>query len=524
MNNLNEYLTDIANAIREKKGITDEINAADFSNEIRNISTGGNININGTIGDYIVSDNDSIKSGDFVEIDGVKYDTAKYKVGEFSSEDSTFSVQHVIEIGNNNIFVFYYCNSYYYGTVIKMQDEKFIAGTSTLLQSSLGGISFLKVDNNHFLISCRASNGANEYNIYIDYITINDDLSLSIYRSSNKIRAGYSGCNTMIILNEKPVVLHTCGNSTTLNLTEIELNENNVIIGARTILGLTNVSTYYSVCCTKLMINTYMLYFSDYSNGKYYICLFCYNIESQTYENSTPIVFTDAKESPRLPINKIKNFVYNEIVVNDSSSYKTLSNVTFFIDIDNFSLSSKKTLLVSQNYLYLQAKKQLKYNSFVLFAYHGVIEQKKPYFLTSYIVNDDGSASIIDELQIFHPVSDTTQFYQPYIMSLGTNAFALVYENYSYNQVFCNTYYYLRNVLIPYEDNKAVSSIQYSSNIRAFENIYGKDCLFFMYYKSFYIYNFDFFGTFLKKYESKIDGVALNTRTAGETIQAIIAN
>lgn len=40
-NNLTDYLTDLANAIREKKGTTDPINPQDFSAEIASIETGG---------------------------------------------------------------------------------------------------------------------------------------------------------------------------------------------------------------------------------------------------------------------------------------------------------------------------------------------------------------------------------------------------------------------------------------------------------------------------------------------------
>ena len=38
---LRTYLTDIADAIREKKGTSDPINAQDFASEISSISTGG---------------------------------------------------------------------------------------------------------------------------------------------------------------------------------------------------------------------------------------------------------------------------------------------------------------------------------------------------------------------------------------------------------------------------------------------------------------------------------------------------
>ena len=40
-NNLHDFLQDVANAIKEKKGTTDPINAQDFSEEIRNLPSGG---------------------------------------------------------------------------------------------------------------------------------------------------------------------------------------------------------------------------------------------------------------------------------------------------------------------------------------------------------------------------------------------------------------------------------------------------------------------------------------------------
>ena len=42
-NNLKDFLTDIADAIREKKGTTEPINAQDLSEEIRGIESGGSI-------------------------------------------------------------------------------------------------------------------------------------------------------------------------------------------------------------------------------------------------------------------------------------------------------------------------------------------------------------------------------------------------------------------------------------------------------------------------------------------------
>ena len=41
-NNLQDFLTDVANSIRTKTGTTEQINAQDFSNQILNIPSGGN--------------------------------------------------------------------------------------------------------------------------------------------------------------------------------------------------------------------------------------------------------------------------------------------------------------------------------------------------------------------------------------------------------------------------------------------------------------------------------------------------
>lgn len=47
--NLTDFLTDVADAIREKKGTTEKINPQNFSEEIRGIESGGGGNINATI-------------------------------------------------------------------------------------------------------------------------------------------------------------------------------------------------------------------------------------------------------------------------------------------------------------------------------------------------------------------------------------------------------------------------------------------------------------------------------------------
>jgi hypothetical protein len=62
--NLSNFLSDVADAIKEKNNITGAIKAADFDNQIKNISTG--INIKGIQRNYYVYQNNTIESGDFV--------------------------------------------------------------------------------------------------------------------------------------------------------------------------------------------------------------------------------------------------------------------------------------------------------------------------------------------------------------------------------------------------------------------------------------------------------------------------
>lgn len=48
-NNLTDFLTDVADAIREKKGSSEKINPQDFSEEIRSIESGGEVNAFGKV-------------------------------------------------------------------------------------------------------------------------------------------------------------------------------------------------------------------------------------------------------------------------------------------------------------------------------------------------------------------------------------------------------------------------------------------------------------------------------------------
>lgn len=64
---LNNYLTDISLAIKEKRNITSDIPAKQFDEEIRKIQSGDGMKINGVLRNCKVAENNNISAGDFVE-------------------------------------------------------------------------------------------------------------------------------------------------------------------------------------------------------------------------------------------------------------------------------------------------------------------------------------------------------------------------------------------------------------------------------------------------------------------------
>lgn len=65
IDNLPNFLTDVADAIREKTGITESIPVCEFDAKINEISTG--IDIDGIIKEYTVAAGATVNAGDFVK-------------------------------------------------------------------------------------------------------------------------------------------------------------------------------------------------------------------------------------------------------------------------------------------------------------------------------------------------------------------------------------------------------------------------------------------------------------------------
>lgn len=110
--NLNNFLTDVADAIREKKGITDKIKASDFDNEIASIEAGGvtpsgeiNITENGT---YDVT-NYASAVVEVVSSSGGKYTPKAISFRDYTGTDLNY------ELGNLDTSLLTSAKNMFYG-------------------------------------------------------------------------------------------------------------------------------------------------------------------------------------------------------------------------------------------------------------------------------------------------------------------------------------------------------------------------------------------------------------------------
>ena len=113
--NLNNFLTDVADAIKEKANIIEPINATEFDNKINEISTG----IDGIIKEYKVASGENINAGDFVKFvneynipnkNDTKITATDY-VGEYASavklSDSKVFIAHEVYNGRKFLCIWY---------------------------------------------------------------------------------------------------------------------------------------------------------------------------------------------------------------------------------------------------------------------------------------------------------------------------------------------------------------------------------------------------------------------------------
>lgn len=125
--NLSNFLTDIADAIRTKTGEAGTISASDFDTKIANIPTSdGGIKIDGDIEQYYVASGEEIAEGQFIEIvQGIgskpgNHSTTIVDGMPLAGDELTYQMQikKLVKLTDNIILADMYCSSrssYYYG-------------------------------------------------------------------------------------------------------------------------------------------------------------------------------------------------------------------------------------------------------------------------------------------------------------------------------------------------------------------------------------------------------------------------
>ena len=171
--NLKNYLTDIATAIRNKTGTTEEILASEFDDKIRGISTG--TGINGIIEEYKVASGNNISAGSFVKFvndygtQGLKndllLDSIKYSGNIGSavalSENSVFIAYQRLPDNNNSI-------NYPYGVVCTIEGDTITVGSIIKLSiytCDPNNLSVVMLSSNKVFVAFVNSNGEKLYGV-----------------------------------------------------------------------------------------------------------------------------------------------------------------------------------------------------------------------------------------------------------------------------------------------------------------------------------------------------------------------
>jgi hypothetical protein len=209
-NNLTDFLTDVADAIREKKGTSEKINPQNFSEEIRSIESGESVEVN-TFGETMV--------GDMLGLTAVKKvvfssDVTSIAAKSYNDMPNLESVElgNISTIGN---YAFRRCSNL---KTIQMSNTVKSIGSYAFAESGLQGT--ITIPEGVTII-----NEATFYNTQIDTINLPDSIqeikswafeacrkltSIDIPKNVNVINNGAfsnSGIETMILRNPTPPTL-----------------------------------------------------------------------------------------------------------------------------------------------------------------------------------------------------------------------------------------------------------------------------------------------------------------------------
>ena len=150
-NNLKNYLTDVAEAIREKTNTTEQINANEFDTKINEISA--NVDINGLIKQYEVEVGGSVSLGDFVTFMNDKITIGKDEI--INGMNNLYSMESV-KLSKNKYFITYVINDTdknQYATILTLENGKIKIENSTWINNQVSyNIQLVKLTETKILM------------------------------------------------------------------------------------------------------------------------------------------------------------------------------------------------------------------------------------------------------------------------------------------------------------------------------------------------------------------------------------
>ena len=261
-NNLSDFLTDVANSIRRKKGITNKINPQDFASEIESIEVGGGgLEINGIIEQYKISAGENISAGDFVEF----INNIRTKLGSLYS----YVAPSCILLEENKVFIAYsHGSSYYlYGAIITI-DGLSITTTSAQLNSTSNSCKYapscVKVGENKVFIA--HSYGSN-YHLYGTIVTIDGTTMTATNKALQTTSNICQATPSCILLEENKVFMAISGSNKYLYGAIVTI-DGTTMTAKITQLNSTSSSCYYAPSCVKVGENKVFIAHS-YSSAYY---------------------------------------------------------------------------------------------------------------------------------------------------------------------------------------------------------------------------------------------------------------
>jgi len=141
IDNLSNFLTDVADSIREKKGTSEPIKASEFDSEINSIET--KIDVDGIIREYNVASGGNVNVNDFVKfVNETEYED---KVEGKRTLDFTGASEKkilAVALSATRVFILHNNNSKnLYGLTCEVVENTITNVTNTLLDSNLSNYS-----------------------------------------------------------------------------------------------------------------------------------------------------------------------------------------------------------------------------------------------------------------------------------------------------------------------------------------------------------------------------------------------